>query len=436
VRYAGTAKSLNSHGAYALLIIGQFLGAVAQAIFQVLAPKFSETWFDVKGRTTATMLMSIANPVGGALGQLISPLITGVRSSVLVLGIISTAAAPFALIISAKPPTPPSYSGSHPSPHFLTTLRACFGLLPRPAFHATLDSKNASADIDHAEDTYMTLRERIDFFILVMIFGVFVSGTNTFALLSNEILEPYGYSDDTAGFMGAALLLSGIVAAIITAPLFDRVFTHHLGLAARIFAPIIAACWLALIWAVRANNTAALYALFVLIGVFSVTMLPVGLELGCELTRNSSASAAILWWSGNLFGIIFVLIMSALRDSESASPPRNMRRSLIFNGATIFSLSMSIFLFCGRQRRREKDMQALAGGGAAQNVSGSSGVEADPGGFLIALRHRVTRDAKGDNVAGEGVDDAAAPRVSDVEAAYTENGKGRAEKGGRMGDLL
>lgn len=95
---------------------------------------------------------------------------------------------------------------------------------------------------------------------------------------------------------GAALLLSGIVAAIITAPLFDRVFTHHLGLAARIFAPIIAACWLALIWAVRPNNTAALYALFVLIGVFSVTMLPVGLELGCELTRNSSASAAILWW--------------------------------------------------------------------------------------------------------------------------------------------
>lgn len=95
---------------------------------------------------------------------------------------------------------------------------------------------------------------------------------------------------------GAALLLSGIVAAIITAPLFDRVFTHHLGLAARIFAPIIAACWLALIWAARPNNTAALYALFVLIGVFSVTMLPVGLELGCELTRNSSASAAILWW--------------------------------------------------------------------------------------------------------------------------------------------
>lgn len=78
VRFAGTAASLDSQGAYALLILGQvrtianivvpalnipcllqLFGAVAQATFQVLAPKYSETWFDLKGRTTATMLMSI-----------------------------------------------------------------------------------------------------------------------------------------------------------------------------------------------------------------------------------------------------------------------------------------------------------------------------------------------------------------------------------------
>lgn len=36
---------------------------------------------------------------------------------------------------------------------------------------------------------------------------------------------PQGYSDHTAGLMGAALLLCGIAAAVVTAPLFDRVFT-------------------------------------------------------------------------------------------------------------------------------------------------------------------------------------------------------------------
>ena len=33
----------------------------------------------------------------------------------------------------------------------------------------------------------------------------------------------------------------------------------------------------------------------VVIGIFSLNLMPVGLELGVELTRNAHASAAILW---------------------------------------------------------------------------------------------------------------------------------------------
>jgi hypothetical protein len=61
--------------------------------------------------------------------------------------------------------------------------------------------------------------------------------------------QPVGYSSDTAGFMGAALLLSGIVAAIVTAPLFDRVFTNHLAITSKVLVPILAAAWLSMIWA-------------------------------------------------------------------------------------------------------------------------------------------------------------------------------------------
>ena len=116
--------------------------------------------------------------------------------------------------------------------------------------------------------------------------------------------------------MGAAMLLSGIVAAIITSPVFDRVLTHHLGLAVRIICPIIATAWLSLIWAgkkmllpfllsslslaifiaVRPHNVAALFAIFVIIGVCSITLLPVAVELGVELTRNSDGSSAVLWF--------------------------------------------------------------------------------------------------------------------------------------------
>ena len=57
--------------------------------------------------------------------------------------------------------------------------------------------------------------------------------------------------------MGATLLLAGIIAAIITAPLFDRVFTHHLAITAKVFVPFVGAAWLSLIWAgvfVDVNN--------------------------------------------------------------------------------------------------------------------------------------------------------------------------------------
>ena len=108
---------------------------------------------------------------------------------------------------------------------------------------------------------------------------------------------PYGYSNTISGLFGATLLLVGLVAAIITAPLFDRVFTHHLALTGKILVPIIGVVWLSLIWAVKPNQTGGLFAIMAIIGAGSITMLPVGLELGCELTRNSDASSAVLWFS-------------------------------------------------------------------------------------------------------------------------------------------
>ena len=45
------------------------------------------------------------------------------------------------------------------------------------------------------------------------------------------------------------MLMTGIVAAIITAPVLDRVLTHRLGITIRVLVPIVGAAWLSLIWA-------------------------------------------------------------------------------------------------------------------------------------------------------------------------------------------
>ncbi|KAJ7470793.1 major facilitator superfamily domain-containing protein [Mycena latifolia] len=336
IRYAGTSRSLSSNQSYALVILGQLFSAVAQPVFLVLAPKYSETWFDLRGRTAATMVIAVANPVGGAIAQLISSRFASVRQSILGLAIVSTAVAPCVLLIGNAPPTPPTYSGSTVSPSLPLLVKALLGKETTPESH-------------------MELRERIDFAVLLVIFGTLVATSNAFALLSGQVMVPQGYSDHDAGLMGATLLLCGIAAAAITAPLFDRVFTTHLARTMKTLVPIVAGGWLSLIWAVRPHNAAALFVIMAIIGASSLTLLPVALELGCEVTRNAQGSSALLWFIVNMFEIIFVQVQGALRAGPGGHPPLNMHRALIFNGAFVLSVSLLIFLIRGKQVRKELD---------------------------------------------------------------------------------
>jgi len=279
--------------------------------------------------------------VGGALGQLISPLPGNTRHSILILAIISTAAIPFVFLIGEAPPTPPTYAGSRKPQSLLPLLRSMVGL------------HSSQSDLYG----YMTVQERIDFTIIIIVFGVLAGGAYTFGLLTAELLTPLGYSDFTSGLLGATLLLSGLVAAIATAPLFDRVFTRHLAITSKVLVAMVSGAWLSLIWAVKSGDIGGLYAVVAIIGACSVTNLPVGLELGCELTMNSGGSSALLWFSGNLFAITFVLVEGALRASPTASPPLNMHKALIFNGVFIVLMCISVIFIRGTQVRRENDVR-------------------------------------------------------------------------------
>ncbi|KAF8554732.1 MFS general substrate transporter [Imleria badia] len=355
IRYAGTSTSLSSEAAYALLMFGQIFSAIAQPIFQVLGPMYSEKWFDLKGRTTATMIIAIANPIGNAIGELLAPLVGTPRQSVLVLAVISTAVTPAVLLITDSPPTPPTYAGSKPPKSLTSLCRAIAGLSVPP-------------------DAYMTFHERLDFVIITALFGALVGATNAFSVLSGEWFEPMGYSDTTAGIIAASLLLSGIIAAIVTAPLFDRFFTHKLGITLKVLVPIVAVGWFSLIWAVRPNNTAALFVIFVVVGICSMAMLPIGLELGVELTRNADTSAAVLWCSGNLFAIILVLGEGALRASSTANPPYNMNNAIILQGTVVMVFAGLVLFVRARQARRELD-EAMAAENTVPMVSSPSVAE-------------------------------------------------------------
>ncbi len=50
------------------------------------------------------------------------------------------------------------------------------------------------------------------------------------------------------------------------------------------------------LFAVKPNNDAVLFVLVAIIGATGLTLLPVVLELGVELTRNADGSSAFLWF--------------------------------------------------------------------------------------------------------------------------------------------
>lgn len=116
----------------------------------------------------------------------------------------------------------------------------------------------------------------------------------------------------------------------------------------------------------------------VFIGVSSFTLLPIALEIGCEVTRSAETSSAILWFAGNISPVVFVvgkqsspsilfvftyvfLVMDALRDdSPNANPPSNMRKALIFQACVVAISAVTVFGLKGQQTRREMDVRKQA----------------------------------------------------------------------------
>jgi len=162
------------------------------------------------------------------------------------------------------------------------------------------------------------------------------------------------------GLFDATILLAGIVAALVGAPLLGRLFGRNLPWAVRTFLPIISACWIAQIWNVKPHNDGAIFGVMAIIGICSFLLLPLGLELGAECTRNAEASCGFLWFNVNLVAFAWVLIMDALRAGPNANPPSNMTQALIFHSSTIAATAvLFIVAFRGQQKRRAKDIAKL-----------------------------------------------------------------------------
>ena len=159
-----------------------------------------------------------------------------------------------------------------------------------------------------------------------MKFIAFVGFFNAISSLLFQIMSPCGVSSDTSGYLGAALIGCGLVAATIFSPIIDMFQVQLISM--KMIAPIIGVCYLVFIWIPGKPIVAAYIALGVLGGA-SFTLLPVTLEWLANDSRpiSSEVSSSLCWMGGQLLGILFTLIMQSLKTySDPSVPDGNMTR--------------------------------------------------------------------------------------------------------------
>ncbi|KAI9714373.1 MAG: hypothetical protein M1820_000334 [Bogoriella megaspora] len=301
IRYAGARAS---GGHFGVVMFGQILIGFAQP-FVLSAP------------TT--------NPFGAALGQLIGPFwatkASEVPNMVLYTGILSTVASLPAFFIPRAPPSPPSASSAHPKAPLKESLQA--------------------------------LKRNSSYYLIFIPFSVYVGFFNAASSLLNQIFEPYGFSETDAGIAGALLIVVGLVTSAIVSPIIDR--TKQYLLAIKLLVPLIAAMYLALIWAPQTRTVAAPYAICSILGASSFALLPVALEYLVEITFPISPeiTSTTCWVGGQLLGAIFIIVMDALKGTWADEPEGSMKPALVFQ-AVIAAVAVPLPLFLGFRATKAK----------------------------------------------------------------------------------
>ncbi|KAI4604584.1 hypothetical protein J4E80_011026 [Alternaria sp. BMP 0032] len=308
----------------------------------------------------------LANPFGAALASLINPFLGDVPTTVLIVSIIATVACLPSFFIPAAPPTPPSASSVISKTSIMTSLKH---MLRTPAFY-----------------------------LVFFTFSVYTGFFNAFTSLLNQILYPYGYTEDEAGICGAVLIVVGLVACAITSPIIDRTHAYLLGI--KILCPVLSAAYLAMIWAPQTRTIVAPYVLGAVLGACSFSLLPIALEYLVEITFPASpeVSSTICWVGGQVFGGIFIVIMNELKDGRpvdldavqdagrdeatgGARPPGHMLWALVFQ-AVVCAVVLPLPLLLGvkrlglasREGRLKKDVDGdsvvVAEEGSGEGVQG------------------------------------------------------------------
>jgi MFS family permease len=273
---------------YTWVLIAQIAIAVGQPFVLNALTTIAARWFPMEERATASGLGSLAIYLGILAGLALTPYLvlqSGMSGVLMTYGIVSIIAMlVFFLFVRERPPSPPCPP-------------------EQEARSLVLDGLNKM------------IRQR-DFILLMAIFFVGLGVFNAVTTWIEQILTPHGFSSTQAGNAGGAMILGGILGAVIL-PLFsDKLHKRAPFLVLAILGAAIGLAGITFV-----TSYVLLLVFSFIFGFFLLSAGPVGFQYGAEITYPApeGTSNGLLLLMGQISGIAFILGLDAFKSSDTGS---------------------------------------------------------------------------------------------------------------------
>uniref|UniRef100_A0A1A7X031 Major facilitator superfamily domain containing 7 n=1 Tax=Iconisemion striatum TaxID=60296 RepID=A0A1A7X031_9TELE len=342
LRFLGASQFGDSHQKFLVVMLGQTFGAIAQTLIIFTPTKLAALWFPEDQRATANMLSSMSNPLGILLANLISPAVA--KTSAQIPMLMAWYAVPAFVVCflasagiwSNKPPTPPSASAeSSGSEPFIKGIKQ---LLKNKAY-----------------------------LILLVCFGSGIAIFTCFTALLEQILCVQGYTNDFAGLCGALFIGVGFFGSAVFGFYVDK--SKKFIEVIKINMAMTALCCVAFsVVCLLPQQKAAIAVVCSLFGFFGFAIFPVAMELSveCSYPVGEATSAGLIFVSGQIQSLVYVVVLQAL-TKQLADSPLSTCGDIIYSWklpmmvmaglCTIFT-SLFIIFFNTRYRRLDAEVQA------------------------------------------------------------------------------
>jgi len=320
---------------YRLVLASQVLASVGQPFIANAVTTVASKWFPVDERATASGVGTLGMFFGQIIGLAVTPYLAaglGIPRTLLVYGVAGIAAAgAFFLLAREKPPTPPCLPGEEERSLALEGLRQ---VLANPQFR-----------------------------LLLVIYFIGLGAFNAISTWIEDIVRPRGLDPTQAGLIGGAMVVSGILGAVVIPLLSDKAMKRK-----PFFVAAVALCLPGLAGLSFAGGYGLCLASAAAFGFFLLGLGPLGFQYGAELTYPApeAASNGLLLLVGQISGIAFILGMDRFKDPVTGSMAGSMAAIV---GLFAVCLALALFL---REPVRPASAARTAGPGAAPGVEAAS----------------------------------------------------------------